>query len=207
MASGQLDYSDPNRRFPDTLLFMERAMTQFLQVLFSTFPPGDQAFHYDNNPDLTEISIEGRQTDNLTNMDTRPKIVVYRGPVSWAGHSIGSLVGSKNLSQRGRTFADIYNGTVSINCFAREDLESERIANICFDAIKMFREQIQKLGFLSIHSAQCGQRGKVKADARPELYVTPVIVETQITKNWRTDKVDPVLLRHILIQLMTTPTV
>jgi hypothetical protein len=205
MATGQLDFIQPNKRFSNTFLFMERSITQFLQILFSTFEPQKGFYHYSDLPEETEIDIEGRRTENLKSIDTRPKIVVYRGPVSWENHSVGSLVGSKNLSQYNRSFTDINSGTVSINCFSQEEQEADLLANICFDSIKMFRETIQKFGFLSIRSAQAGQRGLIKSDAKDGLFVVPVIIEVEVTKNWQTSKVDPIKLRQILVQLMTTP--
>jgi hypothetical protein len=177
---------------------MENSMLQFLQILFSTFPK--DCFHYDSEDGLTDIKIEGRNTDNLKEIDTRPKIVVYRGPVAWENRGLGNFVGSKNLSLENRGYTDVLNGSVSINCFSREPLEADRIANICFDSIKMFRSKLQQFGFLSIRSAQAGQRGMIKSDARTELFVTPVLVEVQITKNWQNTIVDPVKLRQVLIQ-------
>jgi hypothetical protein len=206
MATGQLDFVQPNKRFSRTFLFMERSITQFLQILFSTFEPSKSYYHYDDDPEITEIAIEGRRTDNLETVDTRPKIVVYRGPVAWNNHNIGALAGSRNLSQAQQSFTDINSGTVSINCFSSNDQEADVLANICFDAIKQFRQVIQKFGFLSIRSAQAGQRALVKRNgAKDELFVVPVIIEVQVTKNWQTSKVDPILLRHILIQIMTKP--
>jgi hypothetical protein len=205
MALGPHDFIDPNRLFPNSLNFIENSILEFLQVLFSTFPPKSNSFHYDENPELTEIAIEGRNTDNLISMDTRPKIVVYRGPVGWQnrGQGGGGFVGSANLSRLKRTYTDIQDGTVSINCFAREDLESERIASICSDSLKMFREVLQRsYGFLSIHGAQIGQRAMIRSDSRPELFVTPVIMSTQVTKNWKAQITDPILLRSILMNFV-----
>lgn len=204
MADGPHNFINPNERFPDTLRFLENAVLQFLQILFSTFPPEPGCFHYDDNDDVRGIEIEGRSTDNLTKTDVRPKIVVYRGPVSWQNRGLGNMVGSRNLSLASRTFTDIVDGTVSVNCFSRERLEADRIANICSDSIKMFREVLNKFGFLSIRSTHVGQPGLIRADAVPVLWVVPVMIEAQVTKNWNKDIVDPVKLRQILIQLSTS---
>lgn len=194
------DFIDPNRSFPDSGEFMERGMLQFLQALFSTFPPGSN-FHWDENPEERELEIMGKETDNLEKTDTRPKIVVYRGPMQWEGRSLGNMVGSQNLSIAKRQYADINDGTISINSFSREGLESDRLSNICYMAIKQFRPVLQKFGFLMIHSSSRGARAKIKAGVRPELYVTPVLVSVQVTSNWSNTVVDPVKLREILIQL------
>src|SRR5208283_5589218 len=112
---------------------------------------------YSDNPETTEILIEGQGTDNLTNVDVRPKIVVVRGPITWNKTHIGNMIGSKNVSMERRQYASIYNGTVGVSCFSREDLEADNLAQICFDAIEAFQFKLHKFGFLSINSAQIGQ--------------------------------------------------
>ena len=209
MSQGLKDFIDPDKTFPDTLKFSENSMLLFYQLLFSTFPPGKDCFHYDDNPDLSEISIQGRDAKDLESVDTRPKIVVTRGGFTWDGRGVGNSVGSSapamnRLSSQSRKFADINTGTVGVSCFSRNDLEADRIAQICFDSITMFRETLQRFGFLTIKASQVGARGLIKSDAIPELYVTPVLIQMQITRNWTLSKLDPVKLRNILLQLDLT---
>lgn len=209
MATGPTDFL--GQAFPETLRFMENTVLAFYQALFSTFPEG--SFRFDINSlngqtDTGEIKIEGRRTDNLKDVNTRPKIVVSRGPVSWQGRGQGGsgFVGSANLSPLSRSFTDILEGTVGVSCFSREELESDRIAQICFDSIRMFTQPLlRKTGITMIRSAQVGQRGVLKSDSRDDLFVTPVLIQMQITKNWNTDQTDPVKLREILIQFVTRP--
>lgn len=188
---------------------MENSILSFYQALFSTFPKGvsPSVFHYDDSPELTEIEIEGRNTDNLKNVNKRPKIVVSRGPVAWEGRGRGggNFVGSKNLSREIQTFADIDAGTIGVSCFSQEGLEADRIATICYNSVKMFRTVLQTAGFLSIHAAQVGQRGLIKSDAKTGLFVVPVVIQTEITKNWRISQVDPVKLRKVIVQFVTKP--
>lgn len=206
MSQGLKSITDPNRLFPNSLRHLENSILEFYQALFSTFPIN--MLHYDDAEDKTEIRIEGRHTDNLSNIDTRPKIVVVRGAVSWSGRGLGgsNFIGSANLSPLKRQYTDINVGTVGISCFSREDLEADRISQICFDSIQMFSPVLRKaFGFLSIHSAQVGQRGLVKSDSRPELFVSPVLIQVQVTRNWQSTITDPIKLRDILVQLITNP--
>jgi len=207
MATGPRDIIDPNKFFPNTLLFMENSLLAFLQALFSTFPQDTGCFHYNDSSDLTEIKIEGQGTDNLDSVDTRPKITVFRGNVGWNLAGINGSVGSKNLSQLQVRHTAILSGTVGISCYAREDLEADRIANICASAVEAFSPVIRRFGFLQVHTAQIGQRAQIGADSRPELFVTPVLIKAEVTKNWNREIVDPVLLRKVLIQYVTTPKV
>jgi hypothetical protein len=202
VSSIQKDYLDPNLLFPDALYFMERQTTEFLQVLFSQFPKGQ--YHYDlESQDQCDILIEGRTTDNLENVDTRPKIVVGRGGVSWENRGINNFIGSRNLSLESQKFSDILSGTVGVSCFSREPLEADRIANICFGAFKKFRTVLRQQGYLMIRSAQVGQRAMIKKDVRPELYVTPVMIESQVTENWTVSRLGPVKLKEIITKVET----
>lgn len=205
MALGPHDYIDPNRFFPNSLQFMEGSILQFLQALFSNFPVGVNAYHYDDSPDLSEIMIEGQSTDNLRTVDTRPKIVVARGPVNINLAGINGGVGSANITQWKTQRANIRSGTVGVSCFSREDMEADRLAEICADAIESFSPVIRKLGYLQIHAAQIGQRALIKSDARPELSVTPVLVRVQLTKNYNLEFVDPVVLRKMVLQYVIQP--
>lgn len=203
------DIFNPNRCYPNTLLFLENSILGFLQALFSTFPSGEdpKGYNYDDDAEKTDILIEGQSTDNLTNVDVRPKIVVSRGPVTFNKTHIGNFVGSKNLSREQQRFSSIYSGTVGISCFSREELEADHLAQICFDAIEAFQFELHKFGFLSINAVQVGQRGLIKGqqDARPDLCVTPVLLKVQVTKEWKTRVVDPVLLRQIFVQFIIKP--
>lgn len=206
MAQGpNLRYVDPNKLFTNSLLFMENSFLAFLQGLFASFQPGQNCFHYDDNEVVSEIKIEGQNTDNLESVDARPKLVVARGPVSMGKSGIGNFVGSRNLSQFQRQTAVIRSGTVGISCYSRTDLEADRLAEICSDAIDSLTPQIRQFGFLEIRAMQIGQRAMIKADSRPELFVTPVLVRTQLTKNYRAEVADPVKLREIVYNLLIEP--
>lgn len=208
MAQGPRDFIDPNKYFPNSLLFMENTFLTFLQALFATFQPsqfadpGTGSYHYDDDPTFSEIAIEGQNTDNLTAVDTRPKIVVARGPVQINKVGLDSGVGQKNLSLLQKRYTSIREGTVGISCYSRSDLEADKLAEFCADSIESLVPQIRMLGFLEVRTAQIGQRAMIKADSRPELFVTPVLVRAKITKNYNVNVVDPVVLRQIVYQLV-----
>ena len=204
MAAGLRDFTDPNIFYSQKLRFMENSVLSFLQALFSTFPPkgevGACGFHYNHeDPNLTEINIEGQHTDNLQTVDNRPKITVARGPVQFNQAGINGMIGSQNLSLKNQRHAIIMTGSVGISCYSREDLESEQLAEICASSIEAFQPIIRKYGFLEIRTSQIGQRALIKSDARLELVVTPVMLRTSVTANWRREAVDPVLLRKIIL--------
>jgi hypothetical protein len=213
VAMGPRDFIDPNTFYPNTLRFMENSILAFLQALFSTFPARNQLagpvdyfnYHYDPIDELSEISIEGQNTDNLNKVDSRPKIVVARGAVGYNKVGINNFVGSSSMQLSPRRHATILSGTVGISCFSREDLEADRLAMICADAIEQFNFVIRKHGYLQIHTTQIGQRALIIKDSRPELHVTPVLIKTEVTKNWTTQTVDPVRLRKVLLQSIVNP--
>ena len=196
MSSIQKDLIDPNKVFPDTLRFMENSVLEFLQSLFGKFPKDQNAYHYEDS-ETTEVFIAGRETDNLETVDTRPRIIVSRGPVTWENRGIANLVSSKNLSANSRGYTDVMSGTVGISCFSRESLEADRIANIVFDSFKMFQHVLKQYGYLEIKTASVGSKAKIKSDARPELYVVPVMVQASVTRNWKVKYQTPVKLENI----------
>jgi len=199
-------FIDPNERFPNSLRFMENAFLIFLQGMFSAFDPdANGSLHYDDNDALTKIRIEGQNTDNLEAVDTRPKIVVARGPVGILKSGINNFIGSRNLSPEMRRFATIRSGTVGISCYSRNDLEADRIAEICADGIESMVNVIRTFGFLEVRSQQIGQRAMIKSDSRPELFVTPVLIKAQVTKNYKLNVVDPVKLRQIIYEFIVNP--
>lgn len=217
MAQGPRDYNDPNMFYSDRLRFMENSILAFLQALFSTFPAAAHVqggseegaprspFHYNANDEQTEIFIEGRGTDNLNVTEGKRKIVVSRGPVQFQQASINAGIGSSNLSLASQKHAIIMAGSVGISCYSREELEADRLAEICASSIEAFQPIIRKYGFLEIRTSQIGQRAVIKSDARQDLFVTPVMLRTSVTSNWKRTMVDPVKLRQVLLQIEARP--
>lgn len=205
MAQGPRDYIDPNKFYSNTLRFMENSFLVFLQSLFNNFPPGANCLHYDDSPEASEIAIEGQNTDNLTNVDTRPKIVVARGPVRMNKTGINNFVGSKNLTLQQRQSVVIKSGTVGISCYSREDLEADRIAEIVASAIESMTDVIRQFGFLEVRATDIGSKAMIKSDSRPDLFVVPVLISAKVTENYNRKIVDPVLLRKIIFQYVIQP--
>lgn len=210
MALGPRDYVNPNLFYADNLRFMENSVLAFLQALFSTFPKepvdGVGKYHFDPESDANcDLFITGANTDNQEIVDSKPRIIVARGPVSFQQAGINGMIGSQNLSVARQKHATILQGTVGISCFSREELEADRLAEICASAIEAFNPVIRKYGYLEIRTAQIGQRAIIRADARPEVCITPVLVKTAITKNWNREVVDPVKLRNIILQVCAKP--
>jgi hypothetical protein len=203
VAKGPHDPIDPNKLFPNSLAFMENSFLAFFQGLFANFPVG--RYHYDQDPNLTEIAIEGQNTENLRTIDTRPKIVVARGAVSMQKSGIANFIGSRNVSLESRQYAHIRAGTVGISCYNRNDLEADRIAEICASSIESLAPVIRNFGFLEVRTTDIGQRAMIKSDAIGELFVTPVLVRASVTMNYKSKIVDPVKLQSIIYQYVIEP--
>lgn len=220
MAQGPRSFIDPTKFYADRLRFMENSVLAFLQAIFSTMPKQGEAtmsegagdgpslswFHFDSeSPDTSEIQIMGQSTDNLVTVDNRPRITVARGPVQFQQTGINASIGSANLSLSRQKHAVIMAGSVGISCYSREQLEADRIAELCASSIEGFQPIIRKYGFLEIRTAQIGQCALIKSDARPELFVTPVLIRASVTSNWTREVVDPVKLRRIFTQYIINP--
>jgi len=218
MANGPQDLVNPNQQYQNSLRFIENAMLGFLQALFSTFP-GIASFseteQLDNqlpqykyvigDPVSSEIAIEGQSTDNLETVDTRPKLVVARGPIRYQFAGINGGIGSAQIGRLSTHRARILNGSVGISCYSSEELEADGLAAIVSGAVEMFGPALKRFGFLTIHVNQVGQRALIQKGARPGLSVTPVLINVQVTENWKTEWVDPIRLRKFLLQLTVNP--
>lgn len=204
---GPRDFTDPNVFYNDKLRFMENSVLAFLQALFSTFPQDHDGSLYYNHDDAssTRIQIQGQATDNLAEVDNRPKIIVARGPVTFQQAGINGFIGAGNMSIKSQRHATIMAGSVGISCYSRTELEADRIAEICASSIEAFQPIIRKYGFLEIRTAQIGQRAMIKGDSRSELFITPVLLKTSVTSNWSREIVDPILLRKIILQVQVGP--
>lgn len=218
MANGPQDLVQPNQYYQNTLRFIENAMLGFLQALFSTFP-GVAGFSETEALDnqmptykyvigdtvASEIAIEGQSTDNLETVDTRPKLVVARGPIRYQFAGINGGIGSAQIGRLSQRRARILNGTVGVSCYSSEELEADGLAVIVANAVEEFGPALKRFGFLTIHTSQIGQRAIIQKGARPGLSVTPVLISVQVTENWKLDWVDPIRLQKILLQLTVNP--
>lgn len=203
MAQGPTDVKDKTVQYPNTLKFIENAMLAFLQATFYFNQQG--TFRYSENDAETEIAIEGQRTDNLKNMDTRPKITVARGPVNIQMAGINNFVGSQNLTPYQQKFAHIRDGSVGISCFSRNELEADQIAEMVVDRIDSMRNVLQRFGFLQIQTAHIGQRALVKSDSKDELFVVPILLRVKVTKNYSSAITDPVKLRAFIFEYYIEP--
>ena len=130
MADGKRDFRDPTKIYTEDSVgrFVENVVLSFYQELFSRLPAQQtpSAFHYDDvDENATEVKIEGRATDNLKTVDTRPKIIVGRGSFQWQSRGIGGgiFIGGRDLSLEKQRHSDINTGSVNISAFERDVLE------------------------------------------------------------------------------------
>lgn len=211
MPDGPKDALTPFIYNGDKLRFMENAVLLFLQSLFGGLPsdgldpdagPEGFSLHYDEDVTKSRIDIRGQMAEGVENVDTRPLIIVARGAVNFVQASINASIGSANTSLARQRHAVIMSGSVGISCYSREQLEADRIAEICASSIEFFQPIIRKYGFLEIRSASIGQRALIKADSRADLFVTPVMVKASVTQNWTRTFADPVRLRKIFTEFV-----
>jgi len=109
------------------VLQLRKTVLGFLQGLFEEAEVS--CFRWHESLEDTEIVITDEFPLKLDVVGKRPAITLVRGAMSWNKTSIGEML-SLNMANDQKKRSDLVSGTISINCCARDDLESEYIALI-----------------------------------------------------------------------------
>ena len=150
------------------------AVLHFLQTAFASenLFEGGNPYLYSSDEKSSRIMIADFNTENLNSIQVKPAMLVVRGQMF--PRPLG--VGDKNK----QTFIGAYetrelllNINMTVNCYAREGLEAERLAVVVFKLFRFLNEDIQKNYEIFDVSAQ-GIGGETPA--REQLVMVPVIL-------------------------------
>lgn len=188
---------------PNTAVFLKRTTLEFLQILFATRARG--LFHYDQDDTKTEIIISDIHAVDLKMAGMRPAIVAVRGPMSWQGPGLGSIL-SRDIPTGRYDFKELLTGSVALSCISREGVEAEEIAHIVFNSFKYFRPILQKYGFFQIKSLSIGGENLVEIDGSNDmLVVVPVTISAMIEDQWSLEETAARRLQNIVISHFQNP--
>lgn len=109
------------------LIHMSRLCLAFLQGLFEQAPRGQNMFHYDEDPQTTEVVITDNPPINSETVGSRPYIILVRAPVGFAGVAMDQLQ-SADLKTGTRVHTDLLPGNFTFNCVARHKNVAETLA-------------------------------------------------------------------------------
>ncbi|MFW9801076.1 MAG: hypothetical protein ACFFFC_00365 [Candidatus Thorarchaeota archaeon] len=118
------------------LLMVRKITLSFLQGLFEQAEIGN--FQWSEDLEESEIIITDETPIKLNVVGKRPAIGVVRAPVAWGQTSLDELR-SIDFKTGRRVHTDLLRGTLSINCCARVDLESEHLSWIVANHLWLLR--------------------------------------------------------------------
>ncbi len=130
--------------------------------------------------------------------DKKPAIVVRRENMFLTNRGIGhfhSWTYSKNFGSR---FMDMLQSQVVIECYSREGLEAEKIANIVFFSLLAFRRKLREVGRVhDILVANIGAEAPQKISSEITLAMVPVQLSFTFTEMWTTETIGKDLFNGI----------
>lgn len=115
----------------------------FMQGLFEAAPVG--SYHWDSDPQITEIVIQDEAPVKEEMMQKRPLIVLTRGPIQFYSFGMDDLQGYEASTGR-KTKSILVPGTMTVNCLSRVSLEAENLAWIVGEHIWLLRDLLIKQG-------------------------------------------------------------
>ena len=176
----------------------------FVQQLFAAAPKG--LYHYDPADDVTEIIIRDENPINVETIGMRPAINFVRGPMRWQRMGIGDMhYWDEGLGKQVRSA--LLPLTISINCSARKDLESERLAFIVSEHIVVLREHLigTKIGIYDVGMPEIGSPSPagavVAGDSGDEWYTTAVTVPVTMFRTSQSTELNKRILTNITTAL------
>lgn len=188
---------------PNAAVFLKRTALEFLQILFSERAAG--SFRFDHDDTKTEIIISDMHAVDLKMAGMRPAIVAVRGPLSWQGPGLGSVMG-RDIPTGRYTFKELLTGSLALSCVSREGVEAEQIAHLVFNSFKYFRPVLQKYGYFQIKSLSIGGESLVEIEGSNDMMVVvPIMISAMIEDQWILEETAERKLRQIIINHFINP--
>lgn len=188
-------------------------LIRFLQDLFFQMPRGQGCYHFEPGHDPgstdeenTEIIISDAGSLNTDSVESRPAIIVSRGPFAYGNTSLDQLLKKDpGLMSNKRVHTDLLSGSFVLNCISSTGLEAEEVALIVMKAIRIYRRELQKAGFFHIGTmVQVGNEtpagALVQGDSDEDFINVPVSLPVYYQESWTVEK-DAQLLNAICLKM------
>ncbi|KKN70495.1 hypothetical protein LCGC14_0430730 [marine sediment metagenome] len=142
-------------------------------------------FQWSQNQDDTKIFIADSWTENLDRPEPRPALILTRGDVRWSNATIDQAQ-EQSFGTGARTYTDLLSSDLTVNCFSREGLEAELLANIVFQTVQFFAKIIRsRTRIFEVNSVVLGQEALVQSDSKIDLTVVPVGIGLYWQDRWK----------------------
>jgi hypothetical protein len=193
---------DPSSKDPviDHLMTDEvkNRLLEFLRFIFSN----SERFKYNDDELASKISISD-VFPKKEDYEKRPALVVRRENLMTTNRGIGHFKGwtySKNFGSR---FTDLFQSQCVIECYSREGLEAEKLANIVFMSLLYFRRKLREVGRIhDVLVANIGPEIPQKISSEITLAMVPVQLSFSFTEAWTTEEVGKDLFNGLEVSIL-----
>jgi hypothetical protein len=205
MAHEPLIIIDPEGAEPpiDNLMTDEvkNRLIEFLRFIFER----SDRFHYNDEELKSGISISDIFPVK-EDFEKKPAITVRRENMLLTNRGIGHFKGwtlSKNFGSR---FMDLLQSQVVIECYSREGLEAEKIANIVFGSILFYRRKLREVGRIhDVLVANIGAEVPQRVSSTITLAMVPVQLSFTFSEEWTTEEIGETLFNGIRVDQFQGP--
>lgn len=172
---------EPTQRQLKALHISDRVVDgiiNFLESFFSTYPE----FTWDSDTTKSRINIHDFDAFNLDSVDKRPRIAVELLESRWQNVMVDSRQ-AVNLQKGTVVTSDMVQSSITLHCVSKQSLEAKNLADIVFEAIRIFRLEIRRENaFSDIDSVNIGREQRVRTSSQSEVRVVPVSVTVKLKR-------------------------
>lgn len=176
-------------------LRIKHVFLSFAQSLFAAHPE----LTWSLDPSTSKIIISDSYSVEQETVENLPAIVLTRGSFAFTKATIDQRY-SKDLVTRNTEYADLMQGSVTYNIFAKNGLFAERIADYLHSHLITFKSQFRKNGISNIKRIVLGNENLVKTRNEIELVSIPISItyETPLGLGYYVDPYDLKLTSTVL---------
>ena len=194
-------FVDPDDQAPVDNLLTDESKNRLIEFLRFIFERSEQ-YTFNDDEIESKISISDIYPKK-EDAEKKPAIVVRRENMMLTNRGIGHFLGwtySKNFGSR---FMDLLQTQVVIECYSREGLEAEKIANMVFAAILFYRRKLRTVGRVhDILAAGIGPEVPQRASSEITLAMVPVHISFTHSEVWTTEEVGRHLFNGVVLEAL-----
>lgn len=180
---------------------VKNRLIQFLRFIFSR----SSIFQWTEDELQSKISISD-VFPKREDPEKKPAIVVSRENMMLTNRGIGHFKGwtfSKNFGSR---YMDLLQSQVVIECYSREGLEAEKIANIVFGSLLYYRKKLREVGRIhDVLVANIGKETPQRVSSEITLSMVPVQLSFSFTESWTVETLGEDLFQGLQAQVIHKP--
>lgn len=171
---------------------------EFMQHIFSR----SERFFWSPDEVNAKISISDI-FPTKEDYEKKPAIVIRRENTFLTNRGIGhfhSWTFSKNFGSR---YVDLLQSQMVIECYSREGLEAEKIANIVFASLLFYRKKLREVGRIhDVLAANIGPEAPQRVSSAITLSMVPVMLSFKHAEMWTTEQIGKDVFNGIQVDIL-----